>query len=153
MAVWVALSRFGIATLMPSAHGSAMRLVEPSMLPFAAPAATFLTQAGGALGVASLSVLLQERSAFHIDAMAPLVSERNAEAMAAITTLRENFLAMNLPANDAEIMSYRQIAGAMWQGAQVLAFRDCFCVIAVAFAALFLVIPLIPARRAPAKIW
>jgi hypothetical protein len=50
-------------------------------------------------------------------------------------------------------MSYRQIAGAMWQGAQVLAFRDCFCVIAVAFAALFLVIPLIPARRAPAKIW
>jgi EmrB/QacA subfamily drug resistance transporter len=152
MAAWIALSRFGIATVMPSAHGSAMRLVEPSMLQFAAPATTFLTQAGGALGVASLSVLLQERAAFHIDAIAPLVTQKNSEAMAAIGALREGFLAMNLPANDAEIMSYRQVAGAMWQGAQVLAFRDCFHVIALAFAALFLVIPLIPAKRATPKL-
>jgi MFS transporter, DHA2 family, multidrug resistance protein len=151
MAGWIALSRFGIATVMPSAHGSAMRLVEPSMLAFAAPATTFLTQAGGALGLASLSVLLQERAAFHIDAVAPLVTEKNSKAMAAIDALREGFLAMNLPANDAEIMSYRQVADAMWQGAQVLAFRDCFFVIALAFAALFLVIPLIPAKRAARK--
>jgi EmrB/QacA subfamily drug resistance transporter len=152
MAAWIALSRFGIATLMPSAQGSAIRLVEPSMLHFAAPAMTFLTQAGGALGVASLSVLLQERAAFHIDAMAPLVTEKNTEAMAAIGLLREGFLAMNLPARDAEIIAYRQVAGAMWQSAQVLAFRDCFHTIALAFAALFLVIPLIPAKRAAQKI-
>jgi hypothetical protein len=137
---------------MPAAQGSAMKLVEPSMLQFAAPAMTFLTQAGGALGVASLSVLLQERAAFHIDAMTPLMTEKNIEAMAAIGTLRESFLAMNLSAHDAEIMSYRQVAAAMWQGAQVLAFRDCFYVIALAFAALFLVIPLIPAKRAARKI-
>lgn len=152
MAAWIALSRFGIATLMPSAQGSAMRLVDPSMLRFAAPAMTFLTQAGGALGVASLSVLLQERAAFHIDAVAPLVSEKNSEAIAAIDALSDGFLAMNLSAHDAEIMSYRQVAGAMWQGAQVLAFRDCFYVIALAFAALFLVIPLIPAKRASQKL-
>jgi hypothetical protein len=59
---------------------------------------------------------------------------------------------MNLSQHDAEIMSYRQVTGAMWQGAQVLAFRGCFHVITLAFAALFLVIPLIPARRAAARI-
>ena len=69
-----------------------------------------------------------------------------------LVALRHEFLAMNLPAHDAEIMSYRQVAGAMWQGAQVLAFRDCFYVIALAFAALFLVIPLIPARQAARKV-
>jgi DHA2 family multidrug resistance protein len=152
MAAWIALSRFGIATLMPSAQGSAMRLVDPSMLQFAAPAMTFLTQAGGALGVASLSVLMQERAAFHIDAMAPLMTEKNIEAMAAIDALRHGFVAMNLSTHEAEIMSYRQVAAAMWQGAQVLAFRDCFYVIALAFAGLFLVIPLIPAKRAARKI-
>ena len=129
-----------------------MRLVEPSMLQFAAPAMTFLTQAGGALGVASLSVLLQERAAFHIDAMAPLMTEKNIEAMAAIDALRDGFLAMNLPAHDAEIMSYRQVAATISQGAQVLVFRDCFYAIALAFVALFLVIPLIPAKRAARKI-
>jgi hypothetical protein len=129
-----------------------MRLVEPSMLAFAAPATTFLTQAGGALGVASLSVLLQERAAFHIDAMTPSITEKNTGAMAAIGALRDGFLAMNLSPHDAEIMSYRQVAGAMWQSAQVLAFRDCFLAIAFAFVALFLVIPLIPAKRAAPKL-
>ena len=79
------------------------------------------------------------------------MTEKNPEAMATISALRDGFLAMNLSAHDAEIMSYRQVAGAMWQGAQVLAFRDCFYVIALAFAALFLVIPLIPAKNGVTK--
>lgn len=57
MAFAVALSRTGIATVMPAANASAMRQVQ-DMLAFTAPAGTFLTQTGRALGVAILLVLL-----------------------------------------------------------------------------------------------
>jgi DHA2 family multidrug resistance protein len=136
---------------MPAANASAMRQVEPAMLAFAAPAATFLTQTGGALGVASLSVLLQERAAFHVDAMLPMMTEHNGAAMAALDALRADFLTTGLAPSAAEQASHQQLAASMWRSAQVLAFRDCFYAIALAFATLFLVIPLIPEGRTPRK--
>ena len=121
------------------------------MLAFAAPAATFLTQTGGALGVASLSVLLQERAAFHVDAMIPMMTENNAQTMAALDTMRDSFLASNVAPAAAQLAAHQQLVASMWRSAQVLAFRDCFHAIALAFAALFFVIPLIPARRTRRK--
>jgi DHA2 family multidrug resistance protein len=151
MAGWVALSRIGIATVMPAANASAMRQVDPAMLSFAAPAATFLTQTGGALGVAGLSVLLQERAAFHIDAMAPLINETNPQAMEALARLRAGLSEAGIPDHAATLQAGQQLALSMWTSAQALAFRDCFFLIACAFAALFLVIPLIPPARARGK--
>jgi len=150
MAGWIALSRLGIATLMPAANASAMRQVDPSMLAFAAPAATFLTQTGGALGVAGLSVLLQERAAFHIDAMTPMISEANPQAIEALGALSESFAAAGAAPSAAALQAQQQLASSMWLSAQVLAFRDCFLLVAWAFAALMLIIPFIPrGRRSP----
>ena len=147
MAGWVALSRFGIATLMPAANASAMRQVDPSMLAFAAPAATFLTQTGGALGVACLSVLLQERAAFHIDAMGPLMTEANPQAAEALGRLAQASLEAGASAAAAALNAERQLTSSMWLSAQVLAFRDCFVLIAWAFAGLLLAIPFLPKGR------
>ena len=88
MAFAVALSRTGIATVMPAANASAMRQA-PDMLAAAAPAATFLTQTGGALGVAILSALLQDRAAFHAQTLQPLVNELNGQAVEAMVLLRQ----------------------------------------------------------------
>jgi EmrB/QacA subfamily drug resistance transporter len=151
VAFWIAISRTGIATLMPAANAAAMRHVEPAMLAFAAPAATFLTQSGGVLGVAILSVLLEERAAFHADALAPMLNETNAQAGEALDALAGAFLADGHSPSAAMLAAHHQVASAVWQSAQLLAFRDCFFSIAFAFAALFLLIPLIPPRRAPSK--
>jgi hypothetical protein len=70
---------------------------------------------------------------------------------ASFAAARDGFLAVEPPPHDAEIMFYRQVAASMWQRAEVLAFRDSSHAIAHAFGALFLVIPLIPAKRAGAK--
>jgi MFS transporter, DHA2 family, multidrug resistance protein len=152
MASWIALSRFGIAVLMPAANASAMRQVDPSMLAFAAPAATFLTQTGGALGVAGLSVLLQERAAFHAAVLTPLIREANPQAMEAMALLKEGFVEAGAPLSTAALGAERQLASSIWLGAQVLAFRDCFVLIAWAFAALVLTIPFIPKGRTPQKV-
>jgi hypothetical protein len=44
------------------------------MLAAAAPAGTVLTQSGGAVGVALLSALLTQRTAFHCQALLPLAN-------------------------------------------------------------------------------
>jgi MFS transporter, DHA2 family, multidrug resistance protein len=151
MAGWIALSRLGIATLMPAANASAMRQVGPSMLAFAAPAATFLTQTGGALGVAGLAVLLQERAAFHIDVMVPLLSEANPQAVEALARLSEGFAGAGASPSASARSAEHQLAASMWLSAQALAFRDCFILIAWAFAGLLLVVPFIPKRRTTEK--
>jgi DHA2 family multidrug resistance protein len=151
IAGWIALSRTGIGTLMPAANTAAMRQVEPAMLAFAAPAATFLTQSGGALGVAILSVLLETRAAFHADALAPALAESNAEVGEALRALVQGFLEDGHSPAASTVAAHEQIASALWRSAQVLAFRDCFFAIALAFAALFVVIPLIPRGRTLAR--
>jgi hypothetical protein len=143
----VALSRTGIATVMPAANASAMRQVQ-DMLAFAAPAATFLTQTGGALGVAILSVLLQERAAFHADTMQPLINESNGQAMEALALLRQGFETSGVAPSAAGVMAGQQMAASMWASAQLLAFRDCFAAIAAAFLLLLPLTALIPGRKA-----
>jgi EmrB/QacA subfamily drug resistance transporter len=144
----VALSRTGIATVMPAANASAMRQAQ-DMLAFAAPAATFLTQTGGALGVAILSVLLQERAAFHADAMQPLINESNGQAMAALEMLQKGLEDGGLSPAGASMMAGRQMASSMWSSAQLQAFRDCFGLLALAFAWLLPLAPWIPGRKSP----
>lgn len=146
MAFAVALSRTGIATVMPAANASAMRQVQ-DMLAFAAPAATFLTQTGGALGVAILSVLLQERAAFHADAMQSLINESNDQAMEALALLRQGFETCGVATSAAGVMAGQQMASSMWASAQLLAFRDCFATIAAVFLFVLALTALIPGRK------
>ncbi|MFT3724291.1 MAG: DHA2 family efflux MFS transporter permease subunit [Hyphomonadaceae bacterium] len=147
MAFAVALSRTGIATVMPAANASAMRQVH-DMLAFAAPAATFFTQTGGALGVAMLSVLLQERAAFHADAMQPLVNESNGAAVEALALLRQGLEAGGVAPSQSATMAGQQMAASIWASAQLLAFRDCFAAVAAAFLLLLPLTVLIPGRKA-----
>ena len=124
-----------------------MRQVQ-DMLAFAAPATTFLTQTSGALGVATLSMLLQERAAFHADAMQPLINASNGAAMEALALLRQGFETSGVAPSVAGVMAGQQMAASMWASAQLLAFRDCFAAIAAAFLFLLPLMVLILGRKA-----
>lgn len=108
IALALALGRAGIGVIMPAANASAMRH-GAGLLAAAAPAATFLSQTGGAFGVAAISALLQLRTAFHSDVLAPLV---------------------NLDAGQTQI-TLEEAARAVSSAALLLGFRDCFLVIGV----------------------
>lgn len=99
------LARAAIGISMPAANASAMTQAN-GMVAAAAPAATFLSQTGGALGVATLSALLQHRTAFHGDALAAGIRESEVDPV--------------------------ELGRVVWQSAQMLAFRDCFLAAAVA---------------------
>lgn len=118
----LALGRAAIGIGMPAANASAMTQAY-GMVAAAAPAATFLSQTGGALGVATLSALLQHRSAFHADALAAGIRESSVEAA--------------------------ELGRIVWQTAQMLAFRDCFlatAAIGLMLAPLGFMVPRTPDR-------
>ncbi len=113
IALALALGRAGIGVIMPAANASAMRHA-PGMLASAAPAATFLSQTGGALGVALLSALLTHSTAFHGDVLLPLVNTEVADGD----------------------LSIADASRAVWSTALMLGFRDCFLVTGLAGLAL-----------------
>ena len=96
------------------------------MLASAAPAATFLTQTGGALGVAMLSALLQHRSAFHTDALQPAINANSSEPKSALGQLAAGLTEGGLGSVEAMAGALNQMAAAIWASVKLLAFRDCF---------------------------
>lgn len=104
VAVALALGRAGIGLTMPPANAMAMRQAT-GLLAQAAPAATFLSQTGGALGVALASVLLEERTAFHFDALRPMLSEANAQVGDAIANLQAELRASGVNAGPADALA------------------------------------------------
>jgi EmrB/QacA subfamily drug resistance transporter len=125
IATALAMGRGGVGLTMPAANASAMRHAG-GMLASAAPAATFLTQTGGALGVACLSALLQARSAFHADALQPAINAGNSEAMSALGHLSVGLTESGHGPIEATAGPINQMAAPIWASAQLLAFRDCF---------------------------
>ncbi len=63
-----------------------------------------------------------------------------------VALLRQGLEESGLAPPAAAAMAGRQMAAAVWASAQLLAFRDCFMAIALAFMALLPLIPLIPPR-------
>ncbi len=151
VATALALGRAGIGLTMPPANALAMRQAA-GLLAQAAPAATFLSQTGGALGVALASVLLEERAAFHADALAPLLNEANAQLLDTIGTLAAALEAGGVHPGMAEAAAARQIGASMRATAQLLAFRDCFFTLGAGFLALAPVAILLPGRPRAAQI-
>lgn len=137
----LALGRAGVGAVMPPANASAMRHAA-GLLAQAAPAATFLSQTGGAMGVALLSALLQQRTAFHADALAPGV---NAEE--ALNLLSAGLQTAGLVPGEADVAAIGQIARTIWSTAQMLAFRDCFLVTGLVGFLLLPIALLMPADR------
>ncbi len=145
IATALALGRAGIGLTMPPANAMAMRQAA-GLLAQAAPAATFLSQTGGALGVALASVLLEERAAFHADAMGPMLNETNAQLGAAIAKISGALAAGGVNPAATDAIAAGQVAAAMRASAQLLAFRDCFFVLGAGFLALAPVAILLPGR-------
>lgn len=145
VAVALAMGRAGIGLTMPPANAMAMRQAT-GLLAQAAPAATFLSQTGGALGVALASVLLEERTAFHFDALRPMLNEANAQVGQAIASLQGELRASGVNAGTADALAVRQLGGAAWATSQLLAFRDCFLVLGLGFLMLAPIAIMLPGK-------
>ena len=147
LVAWLILSRIGISFCMPPANTTAIRAAPPHLLASATGAASFLMQMGGAFGVNLLAILLQRRLIFHGDHLASGMTEANAELLYQHRIIFGYLYSGGMPRLPAFSHAFDPISGRLAQEASVLAFRDCFLVVAIGFAIVFFMLFLMPKPR------
>ena len=144
---WIMFSRVGIAFCMPTANTTAVRAVTPNLLASATGGVSFLMQVGGAFGVNLLAVLLQRRTIFHGEHLASELNESNAEFLYGHARQALAMEATGMPPLTAFTQAFGAIGQEVAAQAMVLAFRDCFFVIAIWFVIVLFTMMLMPKPR------
>jgi len=141
---WIMLSRVGIAFCMPPVNTTAVRAVPQHLLASATGGVSFLMQVGGAFGVNLLAVLLQRRTIFHGEHLAAEMNESNAEFLFEHAQQAQALEAAGMPTVSAFTQAFQEISHQIAAQATVLAFRDCFYVIALWFVVILFTVALMP---------
>jgi len=144
---WIILSRIGISFCMPPANTTAVPRAPPHLLASATGGAAFLMQVGGAFGVNLLAVLLQRRLIFHGAHLSSGLTESNAELLYQHRQIMREMTADGMAPVVAFRNAFDPIAANIGHEASVLAFRDCFFVVAVGFAVALAAIAAMPKPR------
>lgn len=143
--IWmIVLSRIGISFCMPPANTTGVRAVPPHLLASATGGVSFLMQVGGAFGVNLLAILLQRRLLFHGEHLASAMTESNAEMLYDHALFAQQYEAAGLPMQPAFQTAFSEFGRQISMEASVLAFRDCFHVIAIWFVFVFIFLALMP---------
>ncbi|MGB3624252.1 MAG: DHA2 family efflux MFS transporter permease subunit [Henriciella sp.] len=148
---WIILSRVGISFCMPPANTTAVRAVPPHLLASATGGASFLMQVGGAFGVNLLAILLQRRLLFHGEHLSSALNESNSELAYTHALVARELEASGMSPLPAFQAAFGELGRQVSVEASVLAFRDCFFVIAVWFALVMFVLLLMPKPKLQAR--
>lgn len=144
LVAWIMISRVGISFCNPPANTTAVRAVPQRLLASATGGVSFLMQVGGAFGVNLLAVLLQRRMLFHGEHLASEMNESNAEFLYQHALQAQALGSTGMPPLTAFMSSFQSIGHTLAAEATVLAFRDCFHVIAIWFCIVFFALFLMP---------
>ena len=135
LAWWTVLSRIGMGFIFPALSVGSLRVLPSALLAQGSGAINFTRQLGGAFGVNLLAVMLERRTMFHADALAATQTPDNAATMTLLEQVAGLTEAVGLP-------DFQRIPAAMWYlgqtvylQASTMAYRDCFLITAVVFAA------------------
>ncbi len=147
-AIWTMIGRAGMGFAMPSINAGALRALPQRLLAQGAGAISFTRMLGGAVGVTLLSVLLEQRTQVHAEALAATQHPGNPATMEALRLieglLAQDGLPETLRRAGAEDFLGRMIAAQ----ANMLGFRDTFLALALVFA-VALIPGLMTQRRPP----
>lgn len=131
--LWVLIGRIGLSFIFPCLNAAAMRPLPLAQLAQGSGMINFLRQLGGAFGVNLLAVLLERRSAFHIDALTATQTPANATTMVTLERLMEQLQQMGLEGAEAMARAEAFLGQMVWLQGTMLGYRDAFLVVAAVF--------------------
>ena len=105
LALWTLLGRIGLGLIFPAIAIAGLRALPDEQVAQGSGMANFTRQLGGGFGVAFLSVMLEQRTAHHVDALTATQTMDNSSSLAYIL---EYSAAMQ-----GQFSSTEQLAGAM----------------------------------------
>lgn len=87
-AITIIVARCGMALILPSLSASALRALRTDQLHRGSGTINFLRQLGGSCGVTALVIFVEQRTQFHVEAMAATQRADNATSMALLSQLQ-----------------------------------------------------------------
>jgi hypothetical protein len=149
-ATMIVVARFGMALIIPSLNASALRALSAEQLHRGSGTINFLRQLGGSCGVTVLVVFIEQRTQFHVEAMADTQTFDNTSTRALLDRVRDLLAEWGVPAVVQDPGALHYLNEMIEAQAHARGFTDGFLMIAIVFV--LAVIPawsLGKARRRP----
>ena len=132
-ASWLMLGRLGQAAMMPTMMVTAVSALKQEHLSQGAGALNFMRNLGGAIGVNVIAVTLLQRTAFFSDAFAGLQTPDNSTTQHFMSQFGHMLSQLGWPFEMTQSGVLYLVGRSVYSQASMMAFRDVFLFIAVAF--------------------
>lgn len=133
-AAYAAISRGGLAFILPSLSSSALKALAASQLAKGSGNMNFIRQLGGASGTNLIVVWLQLQTALYSDALTATQTARNTTSGVLLEAVEGLVGPSGLDATASEGLALDYLARVVHAQAQGFAFQDCFLALAAVFA-------------------
>jgi len=133
-AVYLIVSRFGMALIMPSLSASALRALTPEQLNKGSGTVNFFRQFGGAFGITSLVVFTEQRIQFHGEALTATQTPGNLVSQEMIAQVGDLMGKAGLPQSLHNSGALNYLGKVIEAQALTMGYQDGFIMISVVFA-------------------
>ncbi len=133
LALWIMVSRIGMAFIFPALSAGSVRMLPPELLAQGTSSMNFVRQLGGAFGVNLLAVLLQQKTDSFVAPMLASQSPANPTTATYLDSASNMLVPLGLSDIDVQGLALRQLGLALHEQASAQAFSVTFQVSAVAF--------------------
>ncbi len=130
---FAALSRFGLAFILPSLSAAAFKALKPDELARGSGNMNFIRQLGGASGTNLIVVLLQMRHSSHSEEMMRSQTPSNGATRELMLQLDERLSSAGLGEEGTTAIANNYVMQMIDAQALAFAFQDCFLALAVVF--------------------
>jgi len=133
MVIWIVIGRIGLGLVFPCLNVTALRPLPLDLLAQGSGAINFLRQLGGAFGVNLLTIFLDQRTSFHVDALTQMQSPASSAARELLERTLPIYHHAGVPELFANIASMRVLGSMLYSQGSMMAFRDTFLIVAAVF--------------------
>jgi DHA2 family multidrug resistance protein len=127
------LRGIGLMLAIIPINNIALGTLAPELVKNASGLYNLMRNLGGAVGLAALTTLLNDRTDLHLSRLHEAVTWSRQPALEALNTLTQRFSSYG---SDAQLMAIKQLNAIVHRQGVVMAFADVFAVLTVLFLAL-----------------
>ena len=137
-AIFVMISRFGMSLILPALNTAALRALSSEELNKGSGTINFTRQLGGAFGVSGVVVFMEQRTQFHVDALAATQTPGNTISRDLLDQVGLLLGEFGVPAAIRESGALHYLGDVVTAQASTLGFKDGFLIISIVYIAALL---------------
>lgn len=150
-AVFVMINRFGMTLILPALNTAALRALTPEELNKGSGTLNFIRQLGGAFGVSSVVVFMEQRTQFHSDALTATQTPGNTMSRDLLDQVGVLMSQHGLPDTIREPGALHYLGDVVTAQASTLGFQDAFLITGIVYLLALLPTYILGRTKSPAE--